>query len=282
MNDHNLDDLIIDNIKPKNSKTKSMLTIVALLIVLFIVAIILTSVVLKDKESNPAILETNDTEMVSPELTLQSAAQAKKEKKEPKLNEIIEEELNKPIAAPKSSVEAVKEPEAVKPVPSAQSTQPVKAVEPVKEVKAVAPVEAVKTVKTPIKVTESKSVEISKEFEQAPVNTEVTSVPKKAAEKEQLTPAPKPSVKKAPAPAKAKPAASGITYYIQVGSYRGVPSKRFLQVIKNNGFHYKITSPAANGTKKLLIGPYASRSSVDTALIRVRDLINKSAFVVKK
>ncbi len=278
MNDHNLDDLIIDNIKPKNAKTKSMLTIVALLIVLFIVAIILTSVVLDDPKEDPAILETNDTEMVSPELTLQSVTEAKKEKSEPKLNEIIEEELNKPVAAAKS-VEAVKEPEAVKPVPAVQPTQPtqpVKAAEPVNEVKTVAPVEAVKTVETPTEVTENKSVEITKEFEQSPVNTEANPEPKKISAAEKV----KPSVKKTAVPQ--APAASAVTYYIQVGSYKGVPSKRFLTVIKNNGFHYTITAPAANGTKKLLIGPYSSRKSVDTALIRVRDLINKSAFVVKK
>jgi len=271
MNDHNLDDLIIDNIKPKNSKTKSMLTIVALLIVLFIVAIILTSVVLDDPKSDPAILETNETEMVSPELTLQNVTQSKKEREEPKLNEIIEEELNKPVAAPKSEEE---------PVEPVKAVQPVKPVESSKEVKAVAEVEAVKTVVAPTKVTETKKVEITKEFEQAPVNTEIKTETKKVQEPKQA--AKKVSVPKASTAAKVTPAASAITYYIQVGSYKGVPSKRFLTVIKNNGFHYKITSPAANGTKKLLIGPYSSRKSVDTALIRVRDLINKSAFVVKK
>jgi len=273
MNDHNLDDLIIDNVKPKHSKTKSMLTIVALLIVLLIVAIILTSVVLDGPKSNPATLETNETEMVNPELTLQSITQSKKEKEAPKLNEIIEEELNKPVAAPKS-VKTVKESEPV---------QSVKAVSPVKEVKTVAPVEAVKKVEAPVEVTDSKSVKITKEFEQTPVNKESSTVSKKAPEAESTAPATiqaAPSVKKTPV--HKAPGASAVTYYIQVGSYKGSPSKRFLQVIKNNGFHYKITSPAANGTKKLLIGPYASRKSVDTALIRVRDLINKNAFVVKK
>jgi len=280
MNDHNLDDLIIDNIKPKSTKTKNMLTIVALLIVLFIVAIILTSVVLDDPKEDPAILETNETEMVSPELTLQNVTEAKKEKNEPKLNEIIEEELNKPVAAPKSEEKTVKKPEPV---------QPVKPVEENKAIEAVEEVEAVKPVVTPTKVTENKKVEITKEFEQAPINTEVKTETKKVPEKESSIPVPEPkqaakkvSAPKAPTAAKTTPAASALTYYIQVGSYKGAPSKRFLTVIKNNGFHYKITSPAANGTKKLLIGPYSSRKSVDTALIRVRDLINKSAFVVKK
>jgi len=261
MNDHNLDDLIIDDIKPKNTKTKNMLTIVALLIVLCIVAIVLTSVVLDKPKEDPAILETNDAEMISPELTLQHVTQSKKKKGEPKLNEIIEEELNKPVAAPKSA-ETVKEP---KPV------QPVKAVE------------AVKPVVAPIKVSENKKVEITKEFEQTPIKEESSIASKKVPKAENTAPATKkaaPSVKKVPV--HKTPAVSAVRYYIQVGSYKGVPSKRFLAVIKNNGFHHKITSPAANGMKKLLIGPYANRKSVDTALIRVRDLINKSAFVVKR
>ena len=272
MNDHNLDDLIIDNIKPKNAKTKNMLTIVALLIVLFIVAIILTSVVLDDPKSDPAILETNDTEMVSPELTLQNVTQDKKEKKEPKLNEIIEEELNKPVKAPKAT-EQEEEKKVVAPKP-AVITKP--------EV-----VEKIEAPKVEAPVVEKKSVEITKEFEQSPANTEEKAAAKKVSEKEKTTHEPEHAAKKASTPktppaAKVTPAASAITYYIQVGSYKGVPSKRFLTVIKNNGFHYKITAPAANGNKKLLIGPYSSRKSVDTALIRVRDLINKSAFVVKK
>jgi len=237
MNDHNLDDLIIDNIKPKSAKTKNILTIVALLIVLLIVAIVLTSVVLDNPKEDSTILETNDTEMVSPELTLQNATQPKKEKSEPKLNEIIDEKLSQPAVKTK----------------------------------------AVKSIAVPVKDNVNKKVEITKKFDQTPVTAKARSLPEQT-----LASKNKPSEKTAPASVKSKPVASGITYYIQVGSYKGSPSKRFLQIIKNNGFKYKITSPAANGTKKLLIGSYASRSAVDTALIRVRDLINKSAFVVKK
>lgn len=272
MNDHNLDDLIIDNIKPKNAKTKNILTIVALLIVLFIVAIILTSVVLDDPKSDPAILETNDSEMVSPELTLQSVTQDKTDKNEPKLNEIIEEELNKPVEAPKA---VAKKEEKATPKPAVAKKPEV--------------VEKTEVPKIETPTVARKSVEITKEFEQSPINEEVKTETKKVAGKENTIPAAKPkqtekkvSAPKATATAKSASAVSAITYYIQVGSYKGAPSNRFLTVIKNNGFHYKITAPAANGTKKLLIGPYASRKSVDTALIRVRDLINKSAFVVKK
>ena len=73
MNDHNLDDLIIENIKPKNGKAKSILTIIALLIVVLIVGIILTKIILKDPNTDQIALEKENSEMISPELTLQNA-----------------------------------------------------------------------------------------------------------------------------------------------------------------------------------------------------------------
>ncbi len=265
MNDHNLDDLIIDDIKPKNGKAKSLLTIIALLIVVFIVAIILTSVILEDPKSDNLLPEENDTEMISPELTLQSAVKAKNTKEEPKLTEIIEEELNKPIQAPKITQETV------------EQAKPVKKTE------------AVKEEETKPSTHETSKVQITEEFAQTPVKPEVSSVPEKVtpAEAVILAPTTKKVLEKEPVAAKPKevvspPKATGVQYFIQVGSYRQAPSKRFLSVIKNNGFNYRITAPSPTGTKKLLIGPYPDRASVDVALVRVRDLINKSAFVVKK
>jgi len=265
MNDHNLDDLIIDNIEPKNGKTKSLLTIVALLIVVFIVAIILTSVILDDPKSDNTLIEENDTEMISPELTLQSAAKAKSTKEEPKLTDIIEEQLNKPIQAPKITQETV---EKVKPVEKAEAVK-----------------EEVTVPSTP----ETNKVQITEEFAQTPAKPEVSTLPEKVtpAETVILAPTVKKVQKKEPVATKPKkivsaPKTTGIQYFIQVGSYRQSPSKRFLSVIENNGFNYHITAPSATGTKKLLIGPYPDRTAANQALVRVRDLINKSAFVVKK
>ena len=75
---------------------------------------------------------------------------------------------------------------------------------------------------------------------------------------------------------------SAITYYIQVGSFTQNPSSRFLSVIKNSGFNYTITKANSAGIKKLLIGSYPSRASVDSALIQVRDRINKKSFYCEK
>ncbi len=241
MNDHNLDDLIIDNIEPKNSKTKSFLTILALLIVVLIVAIILTKIILKDPHADKIAFEENNTELVSPELTLQSAAEPTPAKQEPELSNIIENVLKSPAPVEKVAKETVEIAKDVVQVP--------------------------------------KQAEVTEKVEEAVekvVPKVVKSVPTQIIEKAKEHPTGKPVNVPAPKPITSQ------TYYIQVGSFTQTPSSRFLSIIKNSGFNYKITSPTSSGTKKLLIGPYEDRKSVDTALVRVRDRINKRAFVVKK
>jgi cell division septation protein DedD len=277
MNDHNLDDLIIDNIKPKSGKAKSLLTIFALLIVVLIVAIILTKVILKDPNETNISSEENNTEMISPELRLQNVTKKQEEaKEESKLSSIIEKELSEPVKAPevKEIVETaepvqvqkteVEEPKAEIEEPKAEVTKPANL-----EIQ-----EAKEEVAAP------QSVEITKEFTQSPEVPEVEPETKESEKAEEVAvhkTKPTPAKKKKP---KTVTSASGHPYYIQVGSFSKTPSSRFLNVIKSSGFHYKITS--AGKTKKLLIGPYKDRASANTALVRVKDRINKSAFVVKK
>ena len=72
------------------------------------------------------------------------------------------------------------------------------------------------------------------------------------------------------------------SYYIQIGSYSKIPSKRFLSVIETRGFHYILTSASKKGIRKLLIGPYSSRNLAVTKLHTVKDNFNKHAFIVKR
>lgn len=260
MHDHNLDDLIIDNIEPKNRKTKSFLTIIALLIVVLIVAIILTKILLTSPANDEIIIEEETTEVIAPELKLQEAtsktktlSKTEKTENELSLSNIIEQKIKAPAAQPP------------KPKPIATPV-PVK-----KEEK---PEEVMK-----------ETVSITKEYTQIPQQVEkpvkVTEVPKpkKVAATPQVKEEKKPVI---PKPVQPPKPVSATSYYIQVGSFSQNPSSRFLSVIKKSGFSYTITKPSAKGIKKLLIGPYSSRASVDTALVRVRDRINKKAFVVKK
>jgi len=256
MNDHNLDDLIIDTIEPKNNKAKSFLTIVALIIVVLIVAIVFTRTILKDPKNTEIALEENLTDMISPELTLQSTPNVKAPKEETKLSSMIEEKLTSPAKSEEITKEAATPKKTVASIPTPVS-KPV--------------------VKTPKEKSTIKAA-IKKEPVTAPV-TEKIVIPKKSYVRKETV---KPTAPAAVIIPKKKPAVSRVNYYIQVGSFSQTPSKRFLNTIQKHGFSYKITAPTANGTKKLLIGPYPSRTDADNALVRVKDRINKGAFIVKK
>ncbi len=264
MNDHNLDDLIIDNIEPKNNKAKSFLTIIALIIVVLIVAIVFTKTVLNEPKNTEIALEENMTDLISPELTLQSKAEAKTSQETPKdetkLSSMIEEKLT----APKKTEEIKKETVEINEEKSAPGKEHIASVPKVPEVpKPVSAKPAKKEVSAPVKVPT-----VPKETSK-PAHADKIVVPKQV-------------YRESPAPAAAKKTAAAEHYYIQVGSFSQTPSTRFLNTIKKHGFHYKITAPTSNGTKKLLIGPYPSRVDADNALVRVKDRINKGAFIVKK
>ena len=94
-NDHNLDDLIIDDIKPVKSKGKGVLTIIALLIILFIVAIAMTRLFLGDSDQNSTMIEQTQEELISPELRLDTTEHdADADKKElEQLSSMMEETL---------------------------------------------------------------------------------------------------------------------------------------------------------------------------------------------
>ncbi|MEA2047468.1 MAG: SPOR domain-containing protein [Campylobacterota bacterium] len=259
MNDHNLDDLIIDNMEPNQRKTKNFLTIIALFIVFLIVGIILAKFYTKESTSAPLILEEDTIEIIAPELKLQAPQKTDEIKEETSLSKIIEQEIKAPEI---KSKEAAKVEKPIKPIVKEKVDQAIE-------------VEAIK-----------ETVQITEEYTQKP---EAIEIPKPIVKKTP-EPKPKPIIKKEiPKPSKpvtppkktVKNTANG-RYFIQVGSFKQSPSSRFLSVIKKSGFNYRITKPSSKGTKKLLIGPYPSRASVDTALIRVRDRINKQAFVVKR
>ncbi len=251
MNDHNLDDLIIDTIEPKNNKAKSFLTIIALIIVTLIVGILFIKTMQNDPKNTNIGLEENPTDLISPELTLQSTPEVKAPKDETKLSSMIEEELKTPAKAEEVKKETV----VIKEEAAVQKK---------------AALSIPKTPEVPVKPETAPKKGAAEKVAVKPPETEKVIVPKSTYKEKQET------VKTATAPAVAE------HYYIQVGSFSQTPSSCFLNTIKKHGFDYKITAPTANGTKKLLIGPYPSRTDADNALVRVKDRINKGAFIVKK
>lgn len=290
MNDHNLDDLIIDNINPKNPKAKSLLTIIALAIVVLIVAIILTKVILKEPNDKLAINQENNSEMISPDLTLQNAVK----------KEIIQEKLSLETSSKELDTDT----------DTIISSETITTAKKETFTKSDAPKKTIKekvVEKIKIEETKPKTVEIAQDIFDDEIETstnneaEKLAQEKEATKKKKLAKQERAKQKAIAAKKLAKQKAAKETkrkeenrkkastqnqgsgrYYIQVGSFRQSPSKQFLSIIKKSGFSYKITAPSSSGTKKLLIGPYASRSSADNALSRVRDRINKSAFVTKR
>ena len=308
MYDHNLDDLIIDNIEPKNSKLKSFLTIIALLIVILIVAIVLTRILLKSPEKNDLVFEQEASELIAPELKLQEMPKKQETKEEPLLSNISETQSESTVVESEKS-ETVKEetvvekeePKPAKPQVEEAKEEPVLSNITEEEIKAPDTVEetssAEKEAKDAADVAHWESVQAKRNAEQeareqerleAEQATEMEEVTEPVVEKPKpvAKPAKKPVVKEPvqkPVAARPEPkSTSAAQYYVQVGSFKTQPSSRFISVIKNNGFNYRIVRSPADGTNKLLIGPYENRASVDRALRQVKDRINKSAFVVKR
>ena len=260
-NDHNLDDLIIDDIKPEKSKGKGILSIIALLIILLIVAVVMTRMMLGESDSNTTIATQGADDLISPELRLDTSGQDHEaEKKElDQLSSMMEETLTDNDSGKEKSVQ----------MPKTEAQQSSEAKAPV-QTEAVQP-EPVHTADKPAKKPKINIETIEKESaapqKQAPAKTEAEHKPQ-AKKKEVHTAEPKSKPKTAPN----RNSSSGV-YYIQVGSFTKEPSKQFLSIISRNGFHYQLRN------HKLLIGPYRSDAAARSDLPRVRNKINKSAFI---
>ena len=307
MNDHNLDDLIIDNIDPETSKTKSFLTILALAIVVLIIAIILTKIVLKDPNDH-ALYDDNYTEMFDdPDLILQPSGENAK-----RGNEKLPEDLSLDAATAKT------EPKLPFSQPPVNNTpaEKTKREDQQKEAQEQARIAAERAKETLLALEREKAAREKAAREKAEQEKRAAEEARQAQEREKLAAqkaleekrrqeqlqreallkqkrvaeekarkaqlAKEAAAKRGVTPKSRPHESSHITYYIQVGYFNKMPSPQFLAVIKRSGFDYLITPPNANGSKKLLIGPYTTRAEVDRALVRVRDRINKSAFILKK
>ncbi len=242
MKDHNLDDLIIDDIKPEKNRGKGILTIIALLIALLIVAIVMTRVFLGESDQNATVLEQKQEDMISPELRLDTSDHDPEEDKKEleQLSSMMEETLiEKPAKTINSETVQIDE-----------TSKPTTTIPAPKEPKAAEPAEAEKvSTQEPIQ-------------KPSPIVVEAPAAPVKVA-----------PAKPVHKPSPSKPKVSSGSYYIQVGSFSTQPDKRFLSKITKNGFHHKLHKG------KLLIGPYSSDAAARRDLPRVKSKINKGAFV---
>jgi len=72
-------------------------------------------------------------------------------------------------------------------------------------------------------------------------------------------------------------------FYVQVGSFTGIPKQELLYAISQRGFHYTLIQFPMNGKSisKLLIGPYMTRDQAVLTLNKVREKIQKDAFIAQ-
>lgn len=110
-------------------------------------------------------------------------------------------------------------------------------------------------------------------------------------EEEVIVVAPKPVQKVAPKKVVAKKveapvvkSTSGITYYIQVGSFsKYQPNKKFLKSISDLGFNYKYHKVTRNSKtlNKVLVGPFSTSKAAKDARRVLRAKVEPGAFLVK-
>ena len=68
-------------------------------------------------------------------------------------------------------------------------------------------------------------------------------------------------------------------YYVQVGSFKLKPSKTYTKKISRLGLPYTVKK---SGIYKVLIGPYKKESTARRILVKVKQKLNKSAFISKQ
>lgn len=94
----------------------------------------------------------------------------------------------------------------------------------------------------------------------------------------------KPVAKKPVTKKSVTPTATAGHYYVQVGSFvKYQPNKRFLAIIKSEGFNYIYRKVTINNRKinKVLIGPFSSEKAARAALPKIRANIERGAFITK-
>ncbi|CAA6805656.1 MAG: Unknown protein [uncultured Sulfurovum sp.] len=72
-------------------------------------------------------------------------------------------------------------------------------------------------------------------------------------------------------------------HYIQIGSYMGYPKRTIMNAVKRYGFAHTIIRFEKDGNKiaKLLIGPFKTKQEAQKTLPRVKQRIEKSAFIAE-
>jgi len=272
MNDHNLEDLIVEEIQPKKTTGKNILTIFALLIIILFVAIFFMRTLLgispSSDEEISSTIESNISNIVDDDIIFsKTVSPDNPNKANSNLSDIVNDEPTEPKAPQETnnteshSIEDVAVSEDI----NVKEEEPLVKDEEESTEEASIPIIPIPVIKDKEKVEKVEKVisKVAQKTKQA--STQIQS--HKTVYKR---------------PTQTHKTHKKTHYYIQVGSYRKHPSTEFLSIIRKTGFRYKVTPTDKRGIRQLLIGSYSTRNSADNALKQVRDRINKKAFVVKR
>ncbi len=251
---NDLSDIVLEKSSKKTESTKKWLLTAASMILLFLIILIIMKMLnnsdVAPQENIASVGESVETLLPD---DIQEDTEKKPEdlfKKEPIIDETSETDLKfEEMVRKLKEQDQVKEPEVKEKV--AANTPEIK--EP--EVKEVKPQE-IKPV-----------VQVVKEEIKAPKTIQQPVITKTVVSK---------------APETMIPSISG--YFIQVGATaKSFPDKRFLTKIKRAGFDYIVHGVTIKGKKikKVLVGPYTTRSAANTALRSVKANINPSAYIYR-
>ncbi len=259
---NDLSDIVLERGSKKTENTKKWLLTAASLILLFLIILIIMKMLNKtDISTGENIADVGESVETLVPSDMQENTPKEEEnlfKKEPIIDETSETDLKfEEMVRKLKEQDAISEPVVEKTPEVKQEVK--KEVEKVveKEVKPqeIKPVvEVVRDVATPI-------VEKMPKIETAPV-----------ARREIINTFPETKI----------PSISG--YFIQVGATaKSFPDKRFLTKIKRAGFDYIVHGVTVKGKhiKKVLVGPYSTRSAAKNALSSVKANINPSAYIYR-
>lgn len=283
-----LNDIILNKSGSGSNSKKLLLAIATLTLVLIIVLVIMNSLKSESDEQQPrAAIPTAPsapTEIIDDPLfepvevieegnnttaTTEDLGQiAQKIKQESFDNAPVQEHVIEPAPAVQPSVPTRQSAPSVQAKPVAAAPAPAAKVEPKP-----APKPVQKVVNTPtIKPAVPKTATAVKPAAQ-PVSKPAVKAPVAAAAPKTATTAPK-AVETAP-----KAAATGGTYYIQVGSFSKEPSKALFDRLNASGLKYT-TVPSGTATK-VLVGPFQGEKAAREVLGTVRKNIESGAYIVK-
>lgn len=271
-----LDDLIInENINTdKNSNTKNILTMIGLVLAVLIGAILLTKTILEEPQKPKIPVEENLTNsaLIRADTNESNGSGINDSTiQETNVDEQIVDDINATVGTSKteqnrtnatmpSEVTAPAGAVAAKKIIEKQTHKPI----PVKNKANAEQNTKTKSVKKDQNKTNTKSVTTTLKSE----TLKTADTPKSET---------KPTVKNTNTK---KEQISSETYYAQVGAFSNKPNDEFISIIKKNGYSYKVVS-GKNGSSKILIGPFDGKEKANAALAKIRDRINKSAFLVK-